>query len=119
MSEKQLLRKDVPLKDQWDPSHIYAAQEDWEKDFAWIKENSAKLAAYAGTLKNGRDTVLEALKLYAQVSEHMARLYLYAMVSRQPVCGVFRRCGLPEPRIAGPAEENPESLPGRPGFCRF
>lgn len=81
MSEKQLLRKDVPLKDQWDPSHIYAAQEDWEKDFAWIKENSAKLAAYAGTLKNGRDTVLEALKLYAQVSEHMARLYLYAMVS--------------------------------------
>ena len=81
MSDKQLLRKDVALKDQWDPSHIYATHEDWEKDFAWIKENCAKLAACAGTLKNGRDAVLSTLKLYAEVGEHMARLYLYAMVS--------------------------------------
>ncbi|MBR2942286.1 MAG: hypothetical protein IKB82_02700, partial [Clostridia bacterium] len=61
----QLLRKDIPLHQQWDPSHIYAAQEDWEKDFAWIRESSAKLAEYAGTLKNGRETVLGALDLYA------------------------------------------------------
>ena len=38
-----LLRKDVPAACKWDPSHIYATQEDWEKDFEWIKENPGKL----------------------------------------------------------------------------
>ena len=81
MSEKTLLRKDVPLKDTWDPSHVYATTQDWENDFAWIQQQCAVLAACAGTLKQGRDKVLEVLKLQNQVSEHIARLYLYAMIS--------------------------------------
>ena len=77
----QLLRKDIPLHQQWDPSHIYAAQEDWEKDFTWIKDNIPTLAAYAGKLHEGRDTVLGALRLYAEMGEHFSRLYTYASIS--------------------------------------
>lgn len=73
-----LLRKDVPAACKWDPSHIYATQEDWEKDFEWIRENTGKLAAMAGTLSKGREQVLNALNLYAEVGEHISRLYTYA-----------------------------------------
>lgn len=73
-----LLRKDVPAQAQWQTSHIYASQEEWEKDFQWIQEKARELAAYAGTLKNGKDTVLSLLKTYAESSEHLSRLYTYA-----------------------------------------
>lgn len=73
-----LLRKDVPAQAQWQTSHIYASQEEWEKDFQWIQEKAKKLAAYAGTLKNGKDTVLSLLKTYAEANEHLSRLYTYA-----------------------------------------
>ena len=73
-----LLRKDIPAARKWDPSHIYATQEEWEKDFEWIKEQTGKLAAMAGTLSQGRDQVLAALKLYAEVGEHISRLYTNA-----------------------------------------
>ena len=77
MSET-LLRKDIPAEYKWDPSHIYAAQEDWEKDFLWIQENTKKLAECAGTLAQSRENVLSALKLYAETGEHLSRLYSYA-----------------------------------------
>ena len=73
-----LLRKDVPAQAKWQTSHVYASQEDWEKDFQWIQEKAKELAAYAGTLKNGKDTVLSLLKTYAESSEHLSRLYTYA-----------------------------------------
>ena len=46
MSEKTLLRKDVPLKDTWDPSHVYATTQDWENDFAWIQQQCAVPVSY-------------------------------------------------------------------------
>ena len=73
-----LLRKDVPAQAKWQTSHVYASQEDWEKDFQWIQGKAKELAAYAGTLKNGKDTVLSLLKTYAESSEHLSRLYTYA-----------------------------------------
>ena len=76
-----LLRKDIPEASKWAPEHIYASQEEWEKDFEWIKENVGKLSACAGTLHQGREKVLEALRLYAETGEHFSRLYTYASVS--------------------------------------
>ncbi|MDD6142706.1 MAG: oligoendopeptidase F [bacterium] len=76
-----LLRKDIPEQYKWDPTHLYATQEAWEADFEWAKEQMGKLAGYAGKLNQGRDTVLEALKLYADVGEHFSRLYTYAGIS--------------------------------------
>lgn len=73
-----LLRKDIPAQAQWQTSHIYASQEEWEKDFQWIQEKARELASYAGTLKNGKDVVLSLLKTYAESSEHLSRLYTYA-----------------------------------------
>lgn len=48
------------------------------KGFQWIQEKAKELAAYAGTLKNGKDTVLSLLKTYAEANEHLSRLYTYA-----------------------------------------
>ncbi|MBP3542305.1 MAG: oligoendopeptidase F [Clostridia bacterium] len=77
MSDTLKLRKDLPESVKWQPSHIYASQEKWEEDFTFVKEQTQKLAACAGTLKNGRDAVLSALKLYAETGEHLSRLYVY------------------------------------------
>ena len=79
MSEN-LLRKDIPENLKWAPEHIYASEEHWESDFAWIKERVAELAACAGTLANGREAALHALKLCNETSEHFSRLYSYAAV---------------------------------------
>lgn len=78
---ENLLLKDVPEACRWAPEHIYASQEAWEKDFEWIRENIAKLSACAGTLANGREAVLDALRLYLHTSEHFARLYTYAGIN--------------------------------------
>lgn len=78
---ENLLRKDVPEVCRWAPEHIYASQEAWEKDFEWIRENIAKLSDCAGTLANGREAVLDALRLYLHTSEHFARLYTYAGIN--------------------------------------
>ena len=72
------LRKDIPEQYKWQPQHIYATQEDWEKDFRLIKENAMKLAGLKGTFASGREAVLTALRLYAQTGEHLSRLYSYA-----------------------------------------
>ena len=72
------LRKDIPEQYKWQPQHIYATQEDWEKDFQLIKENAMKLAGLKGTFASGREAVLTALRLYAQTGEHLSRLYSYA-----------------------------------------
>ena len=73
-----LLRKDVPAQAQWQTSHIYASQEEWEKDFQWVQEKAKELAAYAGTLKNGKDTVLSLLKTYADIRIVNLDLLTYA-----------------------------------------
>ena len=72
------LRKDISEQYKWQPQHIYATQEKWEEDFAFIKENAQKLGELKGTFAQGRDAVLAALRLYAETAEHLSRLYSYA-----------------------------------------
>ena len=78
MIELPKTRKDVPEGCLWKPEHIYKTQEDWEADFAYVKENAAKLAECTGTLKDGCAAVLNALRIYAEAGEHLSRLYTYA-----------------------------------------
>lgn len=81
MIELPKTRKDVPEGYCWKPEHIYKTHEDWEADFSFIKENAAKAAAYAGRLHEGREVVLEALRLVNETSEHISRLYTYAHIN--------------------------------------
>lgn len=78
MEEKMRTRKEIEPQYKWQPEHIYPTQEAWEEDFAFVKERMAELAACAGTLAQGREAVLRALTLYAQVTERLMRLYTYA-----------------------------------------
>lgn len=78
MIELPKTRKDVPDGSLWKPEHIYKTREAWEADFAYIKENAAKLAECAGTLGDGCAAVLNALRIYAEAGEHLSRLYTYA-----------------------------------------
>lgn len=81
MIELPKTRNEVPDGCLWKPEHIYKTQEDWEADFAFIKENTAKLAEYAGTLHEGCATVLNALRLANETDEHLSRLYTYAHIN--------------------------------------
>ena len=72
------VRMGIPAQYKWDASHIYPSQEDWEKDYQQIEEWSRELAAFAGTMKEGKETVLKALRLLSLASEHLSRLFSYA-----------------------------------------
>lgn len=78
MSDVLKTRDQIPEEYKWQPSHIYASQEDWEKDFAWIAEKTGELAAYSGKMAEGKETVLAALNLYTEIGLHMSLLYCYA-----------------------------------------
>ena len=119
MIELPKTRKDVPDGSLWKPEHIYKTQEDWEADFAYVKENAAKLAECAGTLKDGCAAVLNALRIYAEAGEHLSRLYTYAatnlnsdnsdsfyqgLIARAEPChAVLRRLGVPAAGASQPA----------------
>ena len=80
MQQTFLSRQEVPQSCRWKPEHIYAKQQDWETDYAFVLESAKKLSACTGTLSQGRDAVLSALQLYAQTAEHFSRLYTYATI---------------------------------------
>lgn len=75
-------RKDVEEKYKWNLSDIFCAEELWEKDFYWIKENTSKLKKFRGTLGNSSGSLAACLKFDDEINIKLERLYLYAMLSK-------------------------------------
>ncbi|MGN0814193.1 MAG: oligoendopeptidase F [Candidatus Coproplasma sp.] len=69
-------RKDVPEKYKWNTADIYASDEEWEKEYAWVFEN-INFSKYAGKLGD-RDELLACLKESDEYSLKFEKLAYYA-----------------------------------------
>lgn len=80
--------KELPLHSEieerytWNLSDIYPTDQDWEKDYQWVEENSPKYKNFEGKLGNSSKDLLSALKLDEEISIRIGRLYLYAFCSK-------------------------------------
>ena len=70
-------REELPESAKWRPEHIYATLADWEADFTWAGEQIPALEAAIDHLKEGKEAVLAALKLEAEIGERLSRMVTY------------------------------------------
>ena len=71
-------RDEVPTQFEWDLESIFASSEDWEEKFKEIEKSLASFDEFQGKLGQDPETLLSALKLRDNVSEHLNRVTLYA-----------------------------------------
>ena len=80
--EQELTRGTVDPKSTWDLSRIYESDEAWERAFEKAKALGDEIAAMAGTMKDGRQAVLAALKLNNELEQSLSCIYTYAMMKQ-------------------------------------
>ena len=80
--EQELTRGTVDPKYTWDLSRIYESDEAWERAFEKAKALGDEIAAMAGTMKDGRQAVLAALKLNNELEQSLSCIYTYAMMKQ-------------------------------------
>lgn len=71
-------RKDVPAKDKWDLTQLYASDKDWEADLKKLSSLTKKVASYKGKLASSSKTLLEALQAYEKLDRTTEQVYHYA-----------------------------------------
>jgi len=63
-------RSEIPDKYKWKPEHIYATQDDWQKDFDALKASLPKLEAFKGTFAGDQAThPAQSLIEYNKIAE--------------------------------------------------
>lgn len=78
--EQELTRETVDSRYTWDLTRIFASDEAWEAELAAVRKLGEDFAGRAGTLGQGRETVLETLKAYMSLSERLTNVHTYAMM---------------------------------------
>lgn len=78
--EQELTRATVDPKYTWDLTRIYPSDEAWESAFAEVKAQGDALAAMAGTLGDGKEAVLAALRKENELEQKISCIYTYAMM---------------------------------------
>jgi len=75
-------REELPLDLKWRLEDLYASPEDWERDFARVRELLPRIQAYRGRLLASAHDLLEGLRLVDRISETCERLEAYARMRR-------------------------------------
>ena len=74
---KDKTRDEIDEKYKWDLKQIYASEDDWLKDFEYVKANGDKYLEFKGKLDNA-DTIYEFLKFDEEFSKKSDAVYMYA-----------------------------------------
>ena len=80
--DQELTRATVDPRYTWDMTRIYENDEAWEKAVEDVKAEGDAFAAMAGTLGEGREVILKALKAYTSMYEKISGIYTYAMMKQ-------------------------------------
>ena len=78
MSEKVLKRSEQLEENTWKLEDIYENERIFDDEFQNLNRLLEEFIDLKGTLKNGVDSLVKALKLYESISYYFARLYVYA-----------------------------------------
>lgn len=88
MVKKANKRSEIDNDFKWALCDIYATDEDWEKDFEYLKNNTDEIDSLAGTLGKSSDNLLNALSTIDKISLVMEKLYVYAKMKMDEDNGV-------------------------------
>ncbi len=71
-------RDDVPLKYRWATETIYADEAQWDADLAKLEAELPRITAMKGTLSDGPEALLKALKLSDEIGPLFGKVWVYA-----------------------------------------
>ncbi len=74
-------REEIPVEYTWDLTHLYASQNDWEKDLEDIQELANKIAHKKGTITTSAPNLHETLKLMDELGKKLEWTGSYARMS--------------------------------------
>ena len=74
---KDKTRDEIDEKYKWDLNQIYASEDDWLKDFEYVKANGDKYLEFKGRLDKA-NTIYEFLKFDEEFSKKSDAVYMYA-----------------------------------------
>ena len=74
------LRSEIDENYKWNLTDIYPSEEDWDKDFDWVKNKIGKYKSFVGKLCQSADILLQCLKFDDELNIKLERLYLYSML---------------------------------------
>ncbi|HPZ21789.1 MAG TPA: oligoendopeptidase F [Bacillota bacterium] len=75
-------RQEIPQEFKWDLESVYATDEEWERDFAAVKELAEKIKGYSGRLGVSAGTLLECLKLRDEIMVLGSQVIVFANLRR-------------------------------------
>lgn len=75
-------RQEIPQEFKWDLESVYATDEEWERDFAAVKELAEKIKGYSGRLGASAGTLLECLKLRDEIMVLGSQVIVFANLCR-------------------------------------
>ena len=75
-------RSEVDERYQWDLTHIFATDEEWEKELQAVQALLPQAKAFEGKLTESANTLLQGLKLRDQIYEKMGKVFVYAHLKK-------------------------------------
>src|ERR1700756_4197622 len=78
MSSAIPTRADIPERDKWDLTHLFADVSKWQEDFAWLKREYPKLEQWKGSVGESAQTLAGLLEFEKALEQKMERVYHYA-----------------------------------------
>ena len=75
-------RTEIAEEYKWNLTDIYKSDNDWEKDFNWVKNQLPEYRKFLGKLSSNAENLLACFKFDDEISIKLERLYLYAMLSK-------------------------------------
>ncbi len=75
-------RDEVPEKDKWDLTHLFANVGKWQEDFAWLQNAYPEITRWKGRLGESPKTLADVLEFDKQLDQKIERLYHYASLQQ-------------------------------------
>lgn len=76
----QFLRKDVPERETWEISSLFASQAEWEEALESLNEPVESVAAFQGKMGESASTLYEAILAYEKLYEEFVKVRTYAFL---------------------------------------
>jgi len=77
-----LQRNQIDKKYKWDFSDIYENEQNWEKDFEWLKQNYQHYKKFEGKLSASSNTLLECLQFNDKLDKKLNWIRLYVKMHK-------------------------------------
>lgn len=75
-------RNEIDDKFKWNLDKIYSGKEEWQKDFAKVKEDTKEILSLKGTLEQSPESLLACLKKSDKLFSLLDKVFVYARMKR-------------------------------------